>query len=401
MSIYSTLNVRPIINATGTFTRLGGSLMPGEVMDAMVEASKEFVCLEDLQHEAGKIIAEITGAEAAYVVSGAYAGLVLSVAACMAGLDPVKMDQLPVATGMRDEVLMDARHRNHYDHAVEAAGAKIVEVGGSEGATLEDLAAAITPQTLAILFVPEMAGSRLDLAETVAMAHSHGLRVIVDGAGKLGDPDNLYAFIRTGADLTVFSGGKFIRGPQASGFICGDKALISSVAWQHMDMDITPEVWTAPKDLVDASVMPFVPRQGIGRGYKAGKEEIVGLVTALRRFVTLDHAAERARWERDLRTIVDGLAQTPHISAELLPAGTLRRSVPHARVRIDADATGMNGTEFILALKQGDPAIHPLERELADNAIIIHPFCLQPGDAQAIVTRIQTIVAEATPVSAD
>ncbi|MEX1020767.1 MAG: DegT/DnrJ/EryC1/StrS family aminotransferase [Litorilinea sp.] len=393
MSIYATLNVRTIVNATGTFTRLGGSIMAPEVMQAMTEASKEFVCLEDLQHAAGKIIAEITGAEAAYVVSGAYAGLVLAVAACMAGLDPIKMDQLPDATGMRHEVLMDSRQRNHYDHAVEAAGGKIVEVGGAAGATLDDLAAAVNPRTLAILFVPEMAGSRLELAETVEFAQAHGLRVIVDGAGKLGNPDNLRAFIAAGADLTVFSGGKFIRGPQASGFICGARALISSVAWQHMDMDITPEVWTAPRELVDASIMPFVPRQGIGRGYKAGKEEIVGLLTALRRYVARDHAAERARWESDLHAIVDGLAQTPHVQAEFLPVGTLRRSVPHARVRIDTQATGLSGNDFILALKQGEPSIHPLERELAEGAIIINPFCLQTGDAETIVRRIQEIVA--------
>lgn len=400
MSIYATLNVRPIINATGTFTRLGGSIMAPEVMESMTEAGKAYVCLEDLQHEAGKIIAEITGAEAAYVVSGAYAGLVLSVAACMAGLDPVKMDQLPDSTGMRHEVLMDSRHRNHYDHAVEAAGGKIVEVGGTEsdaggnagGATLADFEAARTDQTLAVLFVPEMAGSCLDLAETVQWAHARDIRVIVDGAGKLADPDNLTAFIRAGADLTVFSGGKFIRGPQASGFICGPRALISSVAWQHLDMDITPAVWTAPKELVDASIMPFVPRQGIGRGYKAGKEEIVGLLTALRLYAERDHAAEHARWEADLRAIVDGLAHTPHVAAEFLPAGTLRRSVPHARVRIDSQATGMSGNDFILALKAGDPPIHPQERELDAGAIIINPFCLQPGDAATIVRRIREVV---------
>lgn len=393
MSIYDSLNVRPIINATGTFTRLGGSIMPPQVVEAMTQASKEFVCLEDLQYQAGKILAELTGAEAAYVVSGAYAGLALAVAACMAGLDPVKMDQLPDPAGMRHEVLMDSRHRNHYDHAVEAAGATIVEIGGTAGATIDDLAAAVNERTLAILFVPEMGNSRLDLAETVQMAHAHGIRVIVDGAGKLADPDNLYNYIRAGADLTVFSGGKFIRGPQASGFICGSKELISSIAWQHMDMDITPAVWTAPKELMDASIMPFVPRQGIGRGYKAGKEEIVGLLTAVRRFVNLDHAAEQARWERDAQTIVDGLQEVAHIRAEFLPAGTLRRAIPHARVRVDTQATGLSGYDFILALKQGEPSIHPQERELEQGAIVINPFCLQEGDAQRIVARIREIVS--------
>ncbi|MGL4552772.1 MAG: aminotransferase class V-fold PLP-dependent enzyme, partial [Gemmataceae bacterium] len=115
---YEALGVRPIINAIGTFTRLGGSLMPAEVVGAMRQAAGRFVCMEELQHAAGRAIAEMTGAESAYVTSGAQAGLVLSVAACITGLDADRMDRLPDADGLKREVVMARRHRNHYDHAV-------------------------------------------------------------------------------------------------------------------------------------------------------------------------------------------------------------------------------------------------------------------------------------------
>ena len=262
MSIYDSLNVRTVINCTGTFTRLGGTLMAPEVTAAMVEASKNFVVLEELQYAAGKFIAEITGAEAGYVTSGAQAGLVLSIAACITGLDPVKMDRMPNTEGWRNQVIMAQVHRNSYDHGVEAAGGRIVTVGTAEQVTPGDYEAAINDQTVAILFLPWNRGG-ITLPEVVAVAHAHNIPVVVDAAGRLDEPGNLQNFIREGADLATFSGGKFIRGPQASGFVAGRKHLISAIAWQHLDMDVTPEVWMIPRELLDVEAMPFIPRQAL------------------------------------------------------------------------------------------------------------------------------------------
>ena len=215
-NIYESLNVKPVINAIGTFTRLSGSLMPPEVMQAMVEASQHFVCMEELQYQAGKVIAELTGAEAGYVTSGAQAGLVLSIAACITGLDPAKMDRLPHTAGMPNQVIMAKAHRNHYDHAVEAAGGHIVEVGSDDRCHPEEIAAAINDQTIAILHLPWPNG-RITLTETVVVGRKHGIPVVVDGAGKLDNPENLRAFIAQGADLVAYSGGKYIRGATGVG----------------------------------------------------------------------------------------------------------------------------------------------------------------------------------------
>ena len=388
-NIYEELGVRTVINAIGTFTRLSGTLMPEEVVRAMVGASKHFVCIEDLQYRASQIIADITGAEAGYVTSGAQASLVLSIAACITGLDPEKMDRMPHTDGMPNQVIIDRAQRTHYDHAIEVAGGHLVEVGSNAPCTPAELEAAINEQTAAILNLPH---AGISLADTVAVARKHNIPVVVDGAGRLDNPANLQNFIAQGADLVVFSGGKYIRGPQASGFVCGRRDLIAAIAWQHLDMDAVQEVWTAPRELLGVERMPFMPRQGIGRGYKAGKEEIVGLVTALKLFVARDHAAVVARCTNQVNTIVSALADVPHLTAEVVPQSETGNAFPFARITIDQAALGMNGYDFILALKNGEPSIHPLERELDQGAVVLHPFGLQPGDDELIAERVLAIV---------
>jgi D-glucosaminate-6-phosphate ammonia-lyase len=398
MSIYETLGVTPIINATGTFTRLGGTLMPAAVVEAMAQASREFVCLEDLQYRAGTLIAELVGAEAAYIVSGAYAGVVLSIAACIAGSDPQKMNRLPDTTSMKHEIVMLRSQRNSYDHAVEVAGGKIIE------AELDGLEATLTEDTAALFFLPDWPGTPITIAEVAAIGRRRRVPVVVDAAGRLDQPRHLKEYIAQKADLTCFSGGKHIRGPQASGFVCGRADLISAIAWQHLDMDVTREVWTAPRTLLPVEDMPFIPRQGIGRGFKAGKEEIVGLLTALRMFCERDHAAERARMERQVWAIVEGLAGVPYVEASKIgttqgggaadPSNSPDSPTPLARIAINEQALEMSAYEFILALKRGKPPIHPSERELVRGAIVINPFSLQEGDEQVIVRRVREVVGD-------
>ena len=395
MGVYEELGVKPIINATGVFTRLSGCLMPPEVVQAMVEASKQFVCIEELQYAAGKVIAEITGAEAGYVCTGAYSGIVLSIAACITGLDPEKMNRLPNTEGMKNEVIMEKAHRNSYDHGVEAAGGKIVEVGLAYGCQPGEMEAAINEKTAAIFFFPDRPGDMISLEEAVRIGHKHDIPIVVDAAGKLDEPSCLQSYVATGADLVLFSGGKWMQGPQSTGIIAGRKDLISAIALQHLDMDVTPAVWTVPHELIPVDELPFIPRMGIGRGFKAGKEEIVAVVTALRLFAQKDHEAERAIWEERLHYIVDHLAEVPQAKTEFLPAGVYRRGVPHARISLDLRALGMTGTDFMLKLKLGDPPIHPIEQEIGQGTIVINPWGLVEGTPEAIVKRIKEIVAEA------
>src|SRR3989440_3920660 len=266
--VYEELGVRPLINAAGTQTRYGGGPRPQEVVQAMAEAASACVRMEDLQEAAGRVIAGVTGAEAGYVTSGAAAGLTLSAAACLAGLDVARMDRLPDTTGMANEIIVQRAHRNAYDHAVRAAGARFVEVGylgypGAGGTHPWQIEAAITERTAALYWATIDARGVVPLDEMCRIAHHHGLPVIVDAAAALPPAENLRRFVAAGADLVTFSGGKAIGGPQASGILCGRRDLIESVALQQQDMDVHPGTWTLRHRYLESGRLPGPPHHGI------------------------------------------------------------------------------------------------------------------------------------------
>ena len=145
------LGVKKIINGVGTWAINGGSLMAPEVLDAMRVAAGCFVDITELQRRCGERVAELTGAEAAYICGGASAGLALGAAACMVGTDPEKIAQLPHLEGIRKyEVIMFRTHRNGFDQGTRQAGARIREIGYSWEALPEQLEEAITDHTAAI-----------------------------------------------------------------------------------------------------------------------------------------------------------------------------------------------------------------------------------------------------------
>src|SRR5213595_1226325 len=105
-NVYTRLGVKTIINCRGTWTYLSGSLEFPEVQAAQREAAEYFVNMFELQHAASRRLAELTGAEAGMVTSGAAGAMASAAAACMAGSDPKYIWQLPDTTGLKQEVIM-------------------------------------------------------------------------------------------------------------------------------------------------------------------------------------------------------------------------------------------------------------------------------------------------------
>ena len=276
---------------SGAVTRLGGAPMPEEVLEAFCQAARESIPLDQLQGLACRVIAEATGAEAGLVTAGAASALTLGAAAILTGNDLGRMERLPHCHGFPNEFVMAREQRNGYDHAVRAAGAKLVEVGfhemvagaGVRRAEAWEYAAAFGPATAGVLYVFD-AHARPPLAEVVAAAHARGLPVLVDAAGEVPPRTNLRAILAAGADLVAFSGGKGIRGPQATGILCGRRDLVGAAALQMLDMDDHFELWEPPENLIDRSRLAGLPRHGIGRGMKVSKEQIVALLTAMKLF---------------------------------------------------------------------------------------------------------------------
>ena len=253
MSLFRELGLTPIINASGTVTRLGGAPMPQAVLDAFVAAAAETVPLEQLQASASQRIAEVTGAEAGLVTSGAAASLTLGAAAILAKWNIGRMERLPNCDGIPSEFVVAREHRNGYDHAVRAAGARLVEVGfnelvanaGVRRTETWEYEAAFGPATAGVLY-GYSTSAQPPLDKVVECAHRHHLPVLVDAAAELPPRKNLTAIVATGADLVAFSGGKAIRGPQSTGILCGRREFVGSAALQMLDMDDHPELWDPP-----------------------------------------------------------------------------------------------------------------------------------------------------------
>jgi D-glucosaminate-6-phosphate ammonia-lyase len=391
MNIYQGLGVRPIINAKGPATRLSGGTMSAEVTAAMAEAAQACVDIADLQGRASEIIAEITGAEAGYVTSGAAAGLLLGTAACVAGLDPGRMSRLPDTTGMKNEVVMVRSQRNFYDHAVRTAGVKIVEVGlpdryagaGVRDAENWEIADAINDRTAAVFYVADRQ-ARPALRDVVQTAHAAGVPVLVDAAAQLPPTRNLRRFIEEGVDLVAFSGGKAIGGPQGSGILCGKRDLIMSAALQQLDLDIYWEQWQPPANLIDKARLKGVPQHGIGRPCKVGKETIAGLLTALQAFVAEGDATRHRRWLASAREIAEGLHGLNGV-AVTLTGETGTDEVPQVVLTLNG-AAGMTALDLVIRLQSGTPGIQADPTDTDRSIVAFNPMCLRAGEA-AIVAR--------------
>ena len=397
MTIYDTLGVRTVINVAGPVTRLSGAPLHPEVAAAMAEAAQHCVRIEDVQEAAGRELAQATGAEAGYVTAGAASGLALGAAACIAGLDVAAMDRLPDTTGLRNEIIVQRPHLTAYTHALRLAGSKLVEVGylgfPGQGITWPwQIESAITEQTAAIAYSFGRTPGVVPLAEVVAIAHRHGLPVIVDAAAALPPVENLRALIAIGADLVAFSGGKAIGGPQASGILVGRADLIESVALQHQDMDVYPETWTWRGRYLESGLLPGPPHHGIGRPMKVGKEEIVGLVVALRRFLARDHDAERATQERRLATILAAVEGLPGIRAERLDEHDAPRAYPTGVIRINEAIVEKSVAQVINELIEGDPPVAVTQNFLHERGIGIVTALLKPGEEQIVAERLRAVL---------
>jgi L-seryl-tRNA(Ser) seleniumtransferase len=396
LTIYARFGVRTLINARGNATLAGGTLMEPAVVEAMAEAARSFVRIADLEAAASQRISALTGAEAGYVTSGAAAGLTLGTAAILAGLDADRMDRLPQTDGSPDAMLVQRSHRNGYDHLVRSAGARLVEVGGPDGATADELEAAIDQRTAGVFFQGDNEPFGLPLATCIDIAHRHGLPVLVDGSMNLPPRSNLRRFIAEGADLVAFSGGKTVRGPQASGFLAGRADLLRSVALQHQDMDVLPTTWS-DRGLLERRELGRIPQHGIGRSMKAGKEEIVGLLVALERYVERDEAAEIERWRGLADALTMALADAPGLTTRTAPVSPSGRPVPASVVTVDEAVYGRSAVDLVRSLADRDPIVMVDDHASADGVIRLDPENVRDDDVERIADAFRDLAIRRAP----
>ncbi|MGE5194144.1 MAG: aminotransferase class V-fold PLP-dependent enzyme [Deltaproteobacteria bacterium] len=394
MTIYERFGVTPIINASGSVTRLGGAPMPEPVLQAFREAAAEAVSLEQLQAAASRCIAQTTGTEAGLVTAGSAAALTLGTAAILTGCDLGKIERLPHCEGFPHEFVIAREQRSGYDHAVRAAGARLVEVGfneivanaGVRRTEAWEYEAAFGPNTAGVVYVFAPT-SQPPLAEVVERAHRYRLPVLVDAAGELPPRSNLKAIAATGADLVAFSGGKAIRGPQSTGLLCGRRELVGSAAVQMLDMDDHFELWNPPGDLIDKSQLGGIPRHGIGRNMKVSKEEIIALLTALELFASGAYEADLPAFRAYLDAIAAQLHDLPAVCA-VIDKGD-GESLPILEVALDEARLGRSAFDICRRLRQGNPPVYVSHGRLGQGILVINPLCLNPARSETLAMRLR------------
>ena len=381
------LGIEPIINAAGSVTHLSASPIAATVAHAMAAAAQSSIDVADAQGHASAIIGQFTGAEAGMVTSGASAGLLLGAAACIAGLNAAAMDQLPDTRGLRNEFIVPRSHRNSYDHAVRAAGGRFVEVGVADrivGVGVRDtegweLEGAITERTAGFFYVARPDG-RPALSVVAEIAHRHRLPLLVDAAAELPPANNLRRFIEEGADLVVFSGGKAIGGPMASGILCGRRSLVASALLQQLDLDFEFDAWQPPASLIDKDALKCVPRHGIGRSCKVGKEQIVGLLLALQAFAAISDSEREARSTLIAQALHGALRDLPLLQTRIMSDGE-GRGAP--RVEIAVAAT-LGAQVLADRLRAGTPSVRVDTSRVRSGLLSLIPTCLSIRDAAPI-----------------
>ena len=374
--VYHRFGCRPAINACGVYTDLGGSRLAPRVWAAMEESNRAYSSMPDLLDATGLAIAQLLGTEDARITPGASSAITLATAACMAGTDGPRAEQLPDPAGMKADVLIQRRHRNKYDRMVRIAGARLVEVGDELGTTREQMEAAISASTAAVFFPAHLGGvdGTVPLADVVELAHSRSVPVIVDAAYMNYPVELMRSYTDCGADLAIFSA-KYFSGPNCGGLMCGRADLIRAVA----SVDFTR--------YESGSYLP------LGRPFKQDRQLVIGVMMALEEWLGMDHAARFAEYARFAAIIAHaveglrGITSTPmHLTMaeDLIPEPVNCLWIEFGP---EAPRTPAEVGELLLA---GDPAIYVHVR---DRGLVVDVECVAEDEARAISERLCAVLS--------
>lgn len=373
---YEKLGVTKIINAAGTYTILTASIMPPSVQAAVAQAAKHPVRLLELQTKAGEYLAQKLECEAAMVTSGASAALTLGTAACIDVMNNAPVQSVPMHVDGRNEVIIQKAHRYSYDHAIENCGVRFVEVE-----SLADYENAFTPKTVMAHFFNAAEGGQIGREDWIRIAHQNRIPCFNDAAADVPPISNLWNYTKMGFDLVTFSGGKGIRGPQNAGLLLGRKDLIAAAAATNNPFD-----------------------EGVGRGMKVAKEQIVGMVAAVDWFLQQSDDAMQAEFHRRAERIAGHLKTVPTIRCRIL-VPEVANHVPHLFVTYDQQRVQISPLEVADNLRKGTPSIelNPSTGrregskgiESDENTIVVGVWMLQPGEDMIVARHLRDVLYNA------
>jgi L-seryl-tRNA(Ser) seleniumtransferase len=383
-----------MINACNWSTAIGGTYLEPEVLAAMKDVAQTFVNLRELLKKAGERVAELCKVDAAYITAGAAAGITLCTAATIADTDPKKWQILPFTDDSpvcgRNQIIMQAT-QVAYEEQFAMGGGRLVKVGGPYGSTPSHIENAINPKTAAIAagyhynIVPRGWVAYKKVAE---IAQSHDLPSFCDCAGAFPPHENLHKLNDLGFDLVIFSGGKGIRGPQATGMILGKGARGTS--------------------LINAIYDHSSPNTGIGRGFKVSKENVIGLLTALELVLNRNEQQEYNGQMAKAEYLATYLQGITGVDVSIVPNNTkqyehpLMPHTPVVRIDIDKEALGLSSIESVYkAMREGDPGIFIRFPRFEDRefgpftnraSVFLFTYYLREGEEKIVADRMHHVL---------
>jgi len=366
---YTLLGVPRLINASGTLTSLGGSRMRPSAARAMADAANCFVDLDQLHRKAGEYVARLLGVEAACITAGAAAGLTQAAAACMVGSDPLWRSRLPGLVP-KNEIVIQCCHRNPFERSLKMTGAQLVQVGDAIRTMPFDMEGAINERTAAVVHFlqSDMLEASLQLNNVISIAHHFKIPVIVDAAAELPPKKNLWELVQKGADLVIFSGGKDICGPQASGLMVG----------RH--------------DLIEAAIVQAAPHEhAIARPMKASKETVVGLISALEEYLGEDEAVRFETWELNFQRLKTQLEKIPGLVIKRYQASQPRIQpaiIPRLELRLEGYPE-LSMIDLSNKLRNGNP---PIIVDTKSEAICLNLHTLDSEELDIVINRFREII---------
>jgi uncharacterized pyridoxal phosphate-dependent enzyme len=364
---YLELGVTPVINAEGTMTMLGGSLIRPEVEAVMALAAQHFVSIPDLEVVAGKRIQEMLKLPQGYTVlvtSGAAGAIQSGLAGILTGDNESFIQQLPDLTGMKSEVIIQKSHRNPFDHQLRGTGIRLIEIE-----THEQLRRAVNERTAMMHFVnfANDAG-QIKVDEWPKLAKQYNLPCMNDAAADTPPVSHLWDYANMGYDLITFSGGKALRGPQCAGLLIGREDLVHYALLNNSPYEDT-----------------------LGRGQKVGKEEIIGMIKALELYLNEDHDALAKQWQDRLDTVSREITQVPGVSTSFFTP-PIANHVPHMRITWD-QRVSLTPQQVSQRLRGGQPSI-VLGGGEGKPGLTMNSFMLKNGEEQIIAEQLTKVLRQ-------
>lgn len=355
------LGVRPFINAAGPRTIHSGASTHSRVRAAMARVSDRSVDLDELAAAASVHLARRCGIEAGLVTSGAFAALVLAAAASAYGNDPMRVTPSRRTRGARKAALIPAEHRSIYDQAYAVAGLDIIQID-----TRDQLTAVASDVGAACLGLLGTRGEPEELNAWIGAARSVGMPSIVDAAAERLDAPEFWT--SRGADLAVYSCGKTLRGPHAAGLLLGRADLVDA-AWRHAS-----------------------PHHALGRGYKVGKETVVGALVAVDTYLDGYRCEAEVQWNDDLARMGEVLAASG-LGCHRID-GHPRVGIPRLRVTWDARRSALDAASVYRRLDAATPRVVIRELGARGRSIEIDPSCFELDDAERVCQAIVNALDE-------